>query len=103
MESGEFSSALRGSHPRVAIVLTQSWCSQWIWMNRYLESASEGEDRAVYWIEYDRECFFDEFMHFKEETFGNRSIPYVRYYRNGVFARESNYIDRGGFLRNLEG
>lgn len=103
MAQGDFSPELRGSDPKVAIVLTQSWCPQWIWMTRYLEAVSKAEGCAIYWIEYDREAIFDDFMRFKEETFGNRSIPYVRYYRNGVLARESNYIDRAGFLRFLEG
>jgi len=102
MRDREFSSTLIASSPSVAIVLTQSWCPQWVWMKSYLGAVADEEGVDVYWIEYDREPFFDEFRVFKEETFGNFEIPYVRYYRGGIFVRESNFIDRGGFLRCLK-
>jgi len=41
-------------------------------------------------------------MTFKENAFGNDQVPYVRYYRDGKLAHESNYIDKGGFLRFLK-
>jgi len=100
--SGEFSPAVTASAAMVALVLTQSWCPQWTWMNTYLEDLSSDPEIDVYWVEYDRETFYDEFLSFKEETYGNRQIPYVRYYRNGTLAHESNYIDRKGFLRYLK-
>jgi hypothetical protein len=101
MAHGEFSAELRGSAPAVAIVLTQSWCPQWVWMKRWLDAAGDEPGVDIYWLEYDREAFFDEFRTFKEEVLGNDQVPYVRYYRNGVLVRQSNYIDRGGFLRFL--
>lgn len=99
--AGEFSTELRSSAPRVAIVLTQSWCPQWTWMKGYLPDISSSPDVAVLWVEYDREAFFEDFLPFKEDVLGNREIPYVRYYRDGAFLRSSNYIDKGGFLRIL--
>ena len=102
MRDGEFPASLIASAPSVAVVLTQSWCPQWLWMKSYLGSIAEEEGVDIYWIEYDREAFFDEFRTFKEDSFGNHEIPYVRYYRDGAFARESNYIDKGGFLRCLK-
>lgn len=99
---GEFSAGILTSSPQVAIVLSQSWCPQWLWMHSYLDGLAADLGIAAYWIEYDREPFFDEFLEFKETVLGNREIPYVRYYRNGSLVRESNYIDRGGFLRNLK-
>ena len=101
MAAGEFSPELRGAAPRVAIVLTQSWCPQWMWMRNYLPEISGSPDVAVLWVEYDRESFFDDFLPFKEDVLGNREVPYVRYYRDGVFLRSSNYIDKNGFLRIL--
>ncbi len=99
MVSGEFGEELRGSSGRVAIVLTQSWCPQWLWMRQYLPSVAESPGLDVYWMEYDREDSFEEFLSFKEEVLGNREIPYIRYYREGALRRESNYIDKAGFLR----
>jgi len=100
--SGDFSPSITASATMVALVLTQSWCPQWTWMNGYLRDLGSDPEIAVYWVEYDREAFYDEFLTFKEETYGNRQIPYVRYYRNGKLAHESNYIDRKGFLRYLK-
>jgi hypothetical protein len=102
MQKGEFEADVVGAAPGVAVVLTQSWCPQWTWMKAYLEELPESPERAIFWIEYDNEDYYEAFMAFKEETFGNREIPYVRYYRRGQFIRESNFIDEKGFLRLLE-
>lgn len=101
MAGGEFDAAIREAVPAVAVVLSQSWCPQWLWMKHYLDALGSEPGIAVYWIEYDKESFFAEFLRFKEETFDNRQIPYVRYYRQGRFVRDSNYIDKNGFMRAL--
>jgi hypothetical protein len=103
MKDGEFAPGLTGTAPTVAIVLTQSWCSQWSWMRSYLSALPSDASRDILWIEYDREDFFEDFMRFKEGTFGNDQVPYVRYYRGGALVAESNFIDQGGFLRLLSG
>jgi hypothetical protein len=103
MADGEFPADLRASSPSVAVILTQSWCPQWKWMRSYLERLPDQPGRSVFWIEYDLEDFFEPFMAFKEDRLGNREIPYVRYYRDGRLARQSNFIDEGGFLRLLQG
>lgn len=97
--AGDFPSSVTGSAASTALVLTQSWCPQWTWMRSYLDDLAAEPDTDIYWVEYDNEPFFDDFLSLKEEGFGNRQIPYVRYYRNGKLAHESNYIDRSGFLR----
>ncbi|MBL8965928.1 MAG: hypothetical protein JNG85_02900 [Spirochaetaceae bacterium] len=99
--AGDFSADVAGAAPRVAIILTQSWCPQWAWMRSYLEALPDDPETAVYWVEYDLEPFFEEFMAFKEGVFGNDQVPYVRYYRGGRPSRESNFIDKAGFLRLL--
>jgi hypothetical protein len=103
IESGEFGPELIGAADEVAIVLTQSWCPQWAWMRSYLEKLSWGAEREAFWVEYDLEDFFEPLMRFKEATFGNDQVPYVRYYKGGRLVAESNFIDQGGFLRRLSG
>jgi hypothetical protein len=103
MAAGEFGEELRKASDSVAIVLTQSWCPQWAWMRGYLESLPADPERKIFWVEYDREDYFEDFMRFKETAFGNDQVPYVRYYRDGDLVSESNYIDQGGFLRRLAG
>ena len=106
MESGDFGTALI-SGPAVAIILTQSWCPQWNAMRAYLPQVETALGNAqLYYVEYDIEPWVDlkneAFMNFKENTFDNYEIPYVRYYRNGVFSRDSNYISKDGFLSRLK-
>jgi hypothetical protein len=101
VEKGEFGAKTLGAAERVAIVLTQSWCPQWAWMRSYLAELPPDQGREVFWVEYDLEDFFEPFMEFKESVFKNDQVPYVRYYRHGLFEAESNFIDKGGFLRHL--
>lgn len=99
IETGEFGPDITTVSPTVAVVLTQSWCPQWGWMRNYLAKLPEQPGFSLFWIEYDHEDFFEPFMEFKEDRFGNREVPYVRYYRDGRLVKESNSIDQRGFLR----
>ena len=103
MKEGDFGPDVTGAADAVAVVLTQSWCPQWAWMRSYLTALPPDGGMDVFWVEYDREAFFEPFMRFKEGVFGNDQVPYVRYYRGGKLAAQSNFIDKGGFLRNLRG
>ncbi|MFZ2782683.1 MAG: hypothetical protein WAZ99_07415 [Rectinemataceae bacterium] len=98
---GEFADETRKAAPHTAIVLSQSWCPQCMWMRGYLDAIAAVPDVAIFWVEYDRESFFDDFREFKENVFGNFEIPYVRYYRDGILIRESNYVDKSGFAQRL--
>ena len=113
MESGDFDAALV-SGPAAAIILTQSWCPQWKAMKAYLPRAEAALAAALnvspneirlYYAEYDIEPWknleHEAFMSFKENTYNNREIPYVRYYRSGVYTRDSNYISLDGFKSRL--
>ena len=106
MEKGDFDAGLV-SGPAAAIILTQSWCPQWTAMKAYLPKAEEAlHNLKIYYVEYDTEKWEnldnEAFMTFKENTYNNRQIPYVRYYRNGVFSRDSNYISPDGFISRLK-
>jgi hypothetical protein len=102
-DNGEFSSEIIESSPLVAVILTQSWCPQWLFMKNNLKKLAkmneEGEQvPRVFFAEYDRSSLFDRFRTFKEEIFGNDFVPYVRYYRDGCFIGSSNYVSLPGFL-----
>jgi len=101
MSRGEFGPDVVGTAATVAVVLTQAWCPQWQWMRSYLDSLPDCPDSRIYYLEYDREPFYEEFLEFKEDTLGNREIPYVRYYREGRIAGDGNYIAKDGFLKRL--
>lgn len=101
MTRGEFGPELRGASAKVAIIMTQSWCPQWTMMRSWLPGVSESLGASVFFVEYDNEPFFESFMAFKEDSFDNREIPYVRYFKDGEFIRSSNYLDKASFVRIL--
>jgi len=100
---GDFSEEIRNAAPSVAIILTQSWCPQWVFMKSYLAEAEKKfpDTLQIRFLEYDRESFFQDFLYFKEEVFQNREVPYVRYYQNGILKAESNYTSKQGLLTKL--
>ena len=107
VEKGDFDPALV-SGPATAVILTQSWCPQWAAMKAYLPKVDEAlEEVKIYYVEYDIEKWEslenEAFMAFKENTLKNREIPYVRYYLNGVYSRDSNFISMDGFKSRLGG
>lgn len=107
MAQGDFAVQVRNSAPSVAIILTQSWCPQWRFMKSYLEEVdarlNDASQAHIYYLEYDLEDWYEAFLSFKENTFQNWEVPYVRYYRNGSFIGESNFIAPQGFMSRLIG
>ena len=96
----EFPADVRNRSEYVAIIPTQSWCSQWIVMQRWLsaEPADTPLDVAVYYYEYDRSHLFDDFRQFKETIWKNAEIPYIRYYHHGELITTSNFCSREMFF-----
>ena len=87
----EVPQSARMASERVAVVFTQSWCPDWSVMRRYLDGLDE-PGLTVFFVEYDRQPFFQEMMAVKETAFENYQIPYVRYYRDGALVSESNLV-----------
>lgn len=98
---GEFGPEVIASGSRVAVILTQSWCPQWIMMRRWLDGAEKGAEARIFFAEYDKEDYFEDFMAFKEDVLGNRSVPYIRYYQDGTLIGDGNFIGKDGFLAKL--
>lgn len=109
MENGEFSASLINKVQHLAIILTQSWCPQWRFLQAYLEGlepqleAQHSGKTAILSMEYDKTAIFHPFMHFKETVFKNDQVPYIRYYKNGKLITESNFISAQGFRDRLLG
>jgi len=101
MRDGEFPASVRSAAPKVVVVLTQSWCPQWLLMKSFIQEEELPAGWAVFSIEYDTEDFFEEFLAFKEGTLGNDQVPYLRYYASGELSSTSNYADRHDFLSRL--
>jgi hypothetical protein len=101
IDSSEIPSEIVNSAEKVAVVLTQDWCPQWLFMKRWLKK-TEDHGIKTYYICYNKKSFYNEFMNVKESTFNNDLVPYVRYYSNGVLKDESNFVSEELFLSNFK-
>ena len=104
---GDFDSGFISSEKFTAIVFSQDWCPDFRAMLSYLTQAAEKNfpdvNCAVYVLKYNRKAYFEKFMEHKEREWDNSPIPYVRYYRNGIFSGFSNYVGEKDFFRLLFG
>lgn len=99
IREGDFNPQLYSSAIKVIIVLTQSWCPQWMFLKESLRDIEEeNPDIKIYYVEYDLEDFFRHFMDFKEQVYENFQVPYIRYFKNGKEIGQSNYTDKSGVL-----
>jgi hypothetical protein len=89
------------SSEKVAVILTQDWCPQWLFMKRWLKK-TEKKGIKTYYISYNRKPYFNEFMNVKEDTFENDLVPYVRYYKSGKFINDSNFVSEELFYSNFQ-
>lgn len=102
IERGELPLDVITSQENVAGVFTQSWCPWWKRMEAWLETLVKDDigdfSLFIYTFIYDLVPFFKDFLTFKENTWGNDTVPYVRYYGNGALIEESNYVSKESFL-----
>ena len=99
IDNHDISAEMRGTSRYVACIATQSWCHQWHAVRAYFDS---DRDIAVWYYEYDLSDLFDSFREFKEQTWQNDQVPYIRYYRAGVLVCESNYCMKNEFYDNFD-
>lgn len=95
LEEGEFPDEVRSAAEKVVVILTQDWCPDWHAMETFLPAYED--QAAIYVLEYNRHPDFETIMHFKEDVFNNREIPYLRYYHQGRFITATNRLPRGTF------
>jgi hypothetical protein len=101
INTGEFGEEIIASKPSVAVILTQSWCPQWQSMKSEIEEIDD-PNIDIWLFIYDRSSVFDEFLVFKENVLQNDEVPYVRFYKDGVFVRDSNAVSQSTFLEILK-
>lgn len=98
IENGEFETDIISSKNLVIIILTQDWCSQWQDMKSWIYELELDEDIDIYELEYNNVDYFTEFMTFKENRWKNDTVPYLRFYSDGKFVYETNYINKNMFI-----
>ena len=102
IQLGDFPEELRKSQENVAAVMTQDWCPQWGMMSAWIDTLKENDLLLdIYVLLYNKESYFEEFLRFKETTWRNNLVPYVRYYSNGELVGESNYVSQTDFLKTF--
>lgn len=99
IRNGEFGKEIINSNKNTAVIMTQDWCHQWVAMYDWLKNSDDIPGLDVYHIVYNNASYYEEFMTFKEDIFGNREIPYIRYYIGGILVKESNFISKDAFLK----
>lgn len=100
IEKREIPPEILKSGDKVAVILTQDWCPQWLFMKQWLGNTEE-QGIKTYFISYNRKDYFDDFMSVKESEFDNDLVPYVRYYINGEYRCDSNFVSKELFLSNF--
>jgi len=98
IENGEFENSIIASKNSVVIILTQDWCPQWMDMKSWIYDLKIDTDVDIYELEYNTTDYSEDFMKFKENNLGNHYVPYLRFYKQGVLANETNYIDKTQFI-----
>lgn len=102
IENLEFENSLLNSNENVVIILTQDWCPQWKNMKSWLSQICLDKDVDIFYFEYNRSKLFNEFIKFKEKSFCNYEVPYLRFYKNGSLVKESNYTNKDKFTQLLQ-
>ena len=100
MAGGEFGSDVL-SGENVIVIMTQDWCPQWIYMKSWIYGLEINKDIDIFELVYNKVHYFKSFMNFKENTFGNSSVPYLRIYKKGRLAAETNYTGKQKLLELL--
>ena len=99
LREGEFPESVRRAAPKVVVIMTQDWCSQWADMAAYLRDFAD--EAAIFTVEYNLLPDFARIMSFKEIVFKNANVPYVRFYRDGTLVHQSNWLPRASFAAML--
>ncbi|MCP4160513.1 MAG: hypothetical protein GY760_10600 [Deltaproteobacteria bacterium] len=100
IEKKEIQNEIISSGEKVAVIFTQDWCPQWKHMATWLDS-TEDKDMKTFYLAYNNKSYYEEFMDFKESVLLNDLVPYVRYYLNGKFVCDSNFVSEELFLSNF--
>ena len=102
IHNGEFGPDVIQSDKHVAVIMTQNWCSQWAEMKNWIYAHADAPGLALYLLIYDASPHFKEFLEHKEQRWRNALIPYIRFYKNGKLAAETNYVPEDEFIKLLQ-
>jgi len=100
LRDGEFPPEIRNAAEKVLVILTQDWCHDWHAMEKFVPDY--GGQAALFLLVYNLHPDFEKIREFKEDVFGNREIPYLRYYYRGNLIAKTNQLPRRTFEALLQ-
>ena len=94
MDTKEVSDDIKKSSENVLAIFTQDWCGDWKGLQRELNANKDNSniDIAIFICMYNESPLYEPFMNFKETVWNNYLIPYLRYYKNGSFVKDTNHL-----------
>jgi len=100
LKDGEFPESVRNAADKVLVIMTQDWCHDWHTMETFVPEY-DGQV-TMFLLVYNLHPEFDRIREFKEDVFGNREIPYLRYYYRGRLVAKTNQLPRRTFEALLQ-
>ena len=104
IKEGGIPSELVQNNPYLAVILTQSWCSDWAALRESLgelDALDKADKFSIFVYEYDKSPVRERFTRFKETTFQNEFIPFVLVYSNGKLIAQGNFHHSSEIARAL--
>ena len=100
----EVSDDIKKSAENVIAIFTQDWCGDWKGLDRELKANEEKSpiDITIYICMYNQTSLYEPFMNFKETVWNNGLIPYLRYYKNGSFVKDTNHLPFQRLIKAFE-
>lgn len=104
IEMRELPESIKNSSENVLMIFTQDWCGDWHGLNRELlaNEQTSSIDITIFVCMYNQSGLYESFMKFKETVWKNALIPYLRYYKNGTFIKDSNHLPFQRLVRVFE-
>lgn len=93
IETKEVTDNIKNEDKNVITIFTQDWCGDWKNLEKELKANENTDiDITVFICIYNKIKLYEEFMSFKENIWGNELIPYLRYYKDGKFLKDTNHL-----------
>ncbi|WP_295158946.1 hypothetical protein [uncultured Brachyspira sp.] len=103
IDTKEVSDNIKKDAENVLAVFTQDWCGDWNNLKRELDANKDNSiDITIFICMYNQSPLYEPFMNFKETVWNNGLIPYLRYYKNGSFIKDTNHLPFQRLIKAFE-
>ncbi|MEI0602686.1 hypothetical protein R4K55_00565 [Brachyspira alvinipulli] len=104
IDNNEVSDNIKKASENVLAIFTQDWCGDWKGLERELKANEEKSpiDITIFICMYNQSPLYEPFMNFKETVWNNGLIPYLRYYKNGSFVKDTNHLPFQRLIKAFE-